>query len=189
MAVTVDEFWELIHRSAAAGGKDARTSWLSEHLARVPTTEIVDFELRLTEQRKRVDTWLMWGAARCVMRTWASNDSFWYFQPWLVGLGRDAFDRVAADPDALARLPEVRRLAGPARAEWSHDEWPDWEVLNYVAVEAYRLATGRDDGLDEVLEARGHDRVCDPAPEGEPWDYDDAGQRRERLPRLSELFG
>ena len=53
-------------------------------------------------QRKRADTWLMWGAARIIMQGWCSDDGFFYFQPWLVGLGRDAF----------ARLPRLTALLG-----------------------------------------------------------------------------
>ncbi|GIG93090.1 DUF4240 domain-containing protein [Plantactinospora endophytica] len=187
--MTIDDFWDLIRRSATATSEHDRTAWLTERLARLPAAQIIEFELHLTTQRRRADTRLMWGAAWYIMQGWCSGDSFWYFQPWLVGLGRDVFDRVAAHPDALAQLPQVRRLAGRARSEWSDDEWPQWELLNYVAVNAYQHATGQEDGLDQALEARGHYRVCDAAPEDEPWDYDDPEQRRARFPRLTELIG
>jgi len=186
--VTVDDFWDLIHRSAPAANGQDRAAWLTDHLAQLPVEQIIEFELHLTTQRRRVDTQLMWGAACHIMQGRCSDDSFWYFQPWLVGLGREAFDRVAAHPDALAQLPQVRRLAGRARSEWSDDEWPEWELLNYVAVNAYQNATGQDGGLDGALEARGHRRICNAAPEDEPWDYDDPAQRRARLPSLTELL-
>jgi hypothetical protein len=188
--VTLDDFWSLIHRSSAEKtSKDARTAWLTAHLAQRPAAEIVEFEVHLTEQRKRVDTRLVWGAAWHIMRGWCSDDGFWYFQPWLVGLGRDAFEQVAADPDALADVPQIRRLAGRPTSEWSDDEWPEWELLNYVALEAHERATGEEEGLDDALEAQGRERVCDAEPEDEPWDYDDAAQRRARLPRLAALLG
>ncbi|MFC5747309.1 DUF4240 domain-containing protein [Actinomadura rugatobispora] len=182
--MTPDEFWTLLDGSAAAAD---RTGWLTARLARLPAAEIIEFEVHLTAQRRRVDTRLMWGAAWNIMEGWCSDDGFWYFQPWLVGLGRDAFERVAADPDALAGLPEVRRLAGRPMKEWSDDEWPQWESLNYVALHAYERATG--DDLDEALEARGLGRVCDAAPEDPRWDYDDPTERRARLPRLTALLG
>jgi len=47
---------------------------------------------------------------------------FWYFLPWLVGLGREYFDRVVADPDALADVPEVRRLAMLTMDRWTDDD-------------------------------------------------------------------
>jgi Protein of unknown function (DUF4240) len=54
----------------------------------------------------------MRGAAWNIMRGWCSGDSFFYFQPWLVGLGHDTFAQVASNPDSLA---DVRRsMAWPA---------------------------------------------------------------------------
>ncbi|MGV9386344.1 DUF4240 domain-containing protein [Nonomuraea sp. NPDC003707] len=77
------------------------------------------------------------------MQGWCSDDSFWYFQPWLIGLGHDAFEQVAASPDSLADLPQVRRLAGRPSSDWSDDEWPEWDLLNYIALKAYERATGQ----------------------------------------------
>jgi Protein of unknown function (DUF4240) len=73
----------------------------------------------------------MWGAAWHIMQGWCSDDGFWYFQPWLVGLGQDTFEAIAANPDALAETPQIRRLVGRPTSDWSNDEWPEWESLNY----------------------------------------------------------
>lgn len=51
-------------------------------------------------------------------------------------------------------------------SDWSDDEWPEWELLNYVALNAHELATGQEDGLDNALEAQGLHRVCDAFPQG-----------------------
>lgn len=186
----LEVFWTLIHQSAAEStSQGERTEWLTAHLARRPVPEIIEFELHLTAQRKRVDTRLMWGAAWNILQGWCSDDSFWYFQPWLVGLGRDNFERIAAHPDALAETHEVRRLAGRPRSDWTDDEWPGWESMNYIALYAYDRATGEDHGLDDALEAQGLYRICDAFPEDERWDYDDIEQRRAKLPRLTELLG
>jgi hypothetical protein len=37
------------------------------------------------------------GAAWNIMQGWCSDDSFFYFQPWLVGLGQDAFEQVSSN--------------------------------------------------------------------------------------------
>jgi hypothetical protein len=188
--VTLEDFWMILQRSAAeTSSQYQRTEWLTAHLARQPLTEIIEFELHLAAQRKRVDTRLMWGAAWNIFQGWCSDDSFWYFQPWLVGLGRDSFEQIAADPDSLAETREIRRLAGRPRSGWADDEWPGWELLNYVALNAHERATGEADGLDAALEARGLYRICDAFPEDERWDYDDVAQRRARLPRLTDLLG
>jgi hypothetical protein len=188
--VKIGNFWALIQGSSTSTkSQRERTQWLTEHLARLPVPAIIEFELHLAAQRKRVDTRLMWGAAWNIMQGWCSDDSFFYFQPWLVGLGRDTFERVADNPDSLAGIPQIHRLAGRPRSDWSDHEWPEWELLNYVARNAYELATGEEDGLDNALEAQGRHRICDAAPEDDRWDYDDLDQRLARLPRLTALLG
>lgn len=47
--------------------------------------------------------WDLWGAAY-VAKGGASDDGFEYFQRWLISRGRTDFERVLADPDALADL-------------------------------------------------------------------------------------
>jgi hypothetical protein len=181
--VTVDEFWALVERSGVITlDKDDRAEWLTQQLAAMPLDAVVDFEVRLTAARGRVDTWLMWDAADYLMRGFCSDDAFFSFQAWLVGLGREAFESVASDPDALAELPEVRALAGRAMAEWD-DDWPGWELLNFVAVQAYERATGAD-GLDDGLADRGLNRVFDPDPDGDRPDDQPAA----RFPRLAALL-
>ncbi|MBR7827918.1 DUF4240 domain-containing protein [Actinospica sp. MGRD01-02] len=69
---------------------------------------IVDFEIHLKETRHRADTYDMWGAA---VRITGSGSQDGFFPSWLIGLGREVFDRVVAHPDALAEVPVVRVLA------------------------------------------------------------------------------
>jgi hypothetical protein len=186
--VTLDDFWALIDRSSAEAPAGERADWLTEQLAARSLDDIIDFEKHLTTQRKRVDTWVMWGVGAYLMQGLCSTDGFFYFQPWLVGLGRDMFERVATDPDALADVPAIHRLAGRSVKDWADDEWPEWESLNYVALYAYERATGEEDGLDEAMDARGVGRVCDPEPDGEEWDHESAEERARLIPRLAELM-
>lgn len=188
-AVTLDDFWALIERSAAEStSRWNRTELLTEWLAKLPADDIIDFEVHLTAQRKRVDTWLLWGVASYLMEGFCSDDSFFYFQPWLVGLGRETFEKVAADADALADVPEIRGLAGRPLKDWADEDFPEWEGLNYVALEAYQEITGKEDGLDDALSARGLERVCDNDPQDEEWDERSAVERTARIPRLNALF-
>jgi hypothetical protein len=176
--VDIDDFWQLIERSAAEGGtKDEREEWLIATLSEREPAEIEDFAIRLQEMRDRIDHAGMWSAADAIADG-CSTDGFWYFQCWLIGQGREAFELAAADPDAMAGLPLVRRLATRPRRRWDDEEWPEWESLAYVAGRAY----GDDDGsaLWEAVDARGVRLRSDPLKPD--W------SREHHFPRLRELF-
>jgi hypothetical protein len=185
----MDEFWALIEASDdGARTPDERLTWLTDRLVERPAAEVVDFALRLDELRRPVDTWRLWGAALLIFDGFCSDDSFHYFQPWLIGLGRAAYHRVVADPDALADLPQVRRLAGRHLREWAEDEWPEWECLAYVADEAYERITGVPESLDDAVEARGRELSSSPQPADDEWDVTDPAELARRYPRLAALF-
>ncbi|MCT9933450.1 DUF4240 domain-containing protein [Planotetraspora sp. A-T 1434] len=198
-----DEFWALIDGSARQvagrnehaglderGGPDLRAAlderaeWLTEALSRRSPEEIIGFQIRRAEVKKAADTWPMWGAAYLIADGWCSEDVFWYFQSWLISLGRETFERVTAEPDLLADVPAVLRQLDGEDDEW---EEPQWEVLDYVAERAYERVTGEEDGLANALWRRGIDLAVNPEP---PDDGLPGGQaeRAGRLPRLSRLF-
>lgn len=185
----IDGFWELIERSAVpVGTPEDRLEWLTDRLAELPAAEIVDFTLRLDELRDRADTYHLWGAAYRICAGLCSDDGFHYFQAWLVGLGRDVFERVVRDPDELAEVPQVRRLAGRALRDWGEDEWPDWEGLDYVADTAYERVTDGSEELDDVLDRDGHDVQLTPEPSDERWNLRDPAEVAARFPRLARMF-
>jgi hypothetical protein len=125
-------------------------------------------------------TYRLWSAGDVIFDG-CTGDSFWYFIPWLVGLGRRVLANACADPDSLADVPEIRALVGNI-GHWSEQDWPEWESLNYVARRAYDDATGRDDeGLLAALEARDHVSPEDPDPPDDP-------DVAHVWPRLTALF-
>lgn len=184
-----DEFWHLIETTTGEDPDD-RTARLTERLAALPEADIQSFEVHLDTARKRLDTYALWGAASLLKGGFCSDDSFFYLQAWLIGLGRQAVERVVADPDELAELPAVRQLSGRDRSEWTDAEWPDWETLDYVALKAYFRRTGGKASLVDALEASGYQPQCgsSPDPSDEPWPFDDPAEIARRLPRLSRLF-
>jgi hypothetical protein len=183
-------FWGLVERSRdETPDQDERLEWLASRLAALPPGDIADFQVHLDRLRSQVDTWDHWGAAAVICSGLCSDDGFFYFQAWLVGQGASVFSRVALFPDALADVPAVAALARLGSVErWTAGDWPEFEELDYVAGEAYRLATGQEEGLERLLEARGHSSRSSPDPRGESWDFDDPEQVHRRLPRLGELF-
>jgi hypothetical protein len=191
-----DEFWRLIEQSGReASGKETRAAWLQDALEQRSAEDIIDFKSCLLSARRRVDTWLMWGAMRALFG-FGSDDGFWYFHMWLVGLGREVFEQVARDPDALADVPEVQRLVamehrGPS---WTNDDWPQFEILDYVADKAWeRVTTHGRESFYDYLEARGHELFALPHPSDEDWELDDEEESARRLPRINrymrELYG
>lgn len=178
------DFWDLIERSGQKEpDPDDRAEWLVDKLVKLSPAEIVDFRKHLDGLHERADTWQMWGAAHLICGG-ASEDNFWYFQAWLVGLGRETFERAVADPDSLAAVPLVRELADSE--VWDDDWWPDWEQLDYVADDAYEEKT--DEDLDDALDAMGHDYRLSPDPADEEFDLEDQAELERRYPRLFVLF-
>ncbi|MEV4175713.1 DUF4240 domain-containing protein [Nonomuraea sp. NPDC049709] len=191
-----DEFWRLIEQSGReTGGKKARAAWLQDVLEQRSAKDVIDFASHMIAARRRVDTWLMWGAMRALFG-FGSDDGFWYFHMWLVGLGREVFERVAGDPDALVDVPEVQRLVamehrGPS---WTNDDWPQFEILDYVAGGAWERVTGKDrESFSDALRERGHELRSLPCPGDEDWELDDEEESARRLPRINcymrELYG
>lgn len=184
-----DTFWTLIERfRRRTPDPDERLARLVGELARGPESEAVRFQLCLDRALLPTATWDLWAAADRIMG-WCSDDSFFYFRLWLVGLGRETFERVVADPDALAGVPEVSRLAGRNPADWDDEEWLEWEGLDFVAGRAFVQVTGRteEDFYAAVEECGGlGPEVLEPS--GERWEANDDEQAHRRLPRLSALF-
>lgn len=182
-------FWKLVdHAVASTADLEERRAWLRGRLALLPAGEIADFAVRLDEQRRRVDTWPHWQAATLICHGLCGMDSFFYFQAWLIGQGREVFETVVSSPDALADLPHVRHLASLGDVDgWSDDDWPDWESLYRVPDAAFEAVfTGE---LDDLLESRGQARAFDVSPGGEDVQMEDPADIARRLPRLWSLFG
>lgn len=107
---------------------------------------------------------------------------------WLAGLGRDAYEAAIADPDSLADIPEVRRLADLPRP-WDDEDFPEWESLEYVAVDVGDQRNDIDGDIRDVVSGeRGVHLRRDPDPANLEWRIDDA-ELPQRYPRLWALFG
>ncbi|MEU1384362.1 MULTISPECIES: DUF4240 domain-containing protein [unclassified Nonomuraea] len=134
-----------------------------------------------------------------------SLDGFEYFVSWLIGLGRESFEKVADCPDLLIELPQVSRYLDFKREYSSskrarsrdmrrrlEEEWPEFELPAYVAHEAYERITGSGSGaLYEAVHGHGvfSGFPLIPAlggvPDGEQWDFDDPREFARRVPRTA----
>ena len=147
----------------------------------------MDFQAHLDEVRRPINTYPTWGAAYQIMDGRCSGDGFWYFQPWLIGQGRERYEHAARDPDNLA-APGVRALADRRSRGWSGAEWPGREELAYVARRVHDCLTGQENSIYRALAERGLRSPQGPAPADQPWDFDNPAEIQRRLPRIAEVF-
>ena len=71
-------------------------------------------------------------AAAKIIEGWVSDDSYLYFRCWLIGQGEETFTEALKSPDSLAE-----RVGKGVETSF--------EELMYVATNAYRQLTGKDD--------------------------------------------
>ncbi|MFI6291246.1 DUF4240 domain-containing protein [Nonomuraea sp. NPDC050790] len=208
-------FWDLVERSAQqSSSRRERLDWLEDHLARLPSEEIVDYEACFTLCANRACTWDMYAVCWTIIGS-GSSDGFEYFVTWLISLGRDSYEKVTECPDRILELPQVQRLSELSRNYchertsvsadgtvrllrltrvrqqfWPNDDWPEFELFAYVPGKAYARALGDDEAHPgEAVAARGITRVFPfltngAEPEGEAWDFGDEAEFTRRLPRL-----
>ena len=184
----MDEFWQLVDEARRDVpesnhlGDDIATN-LVNRLATATTTEILDFNHWFEHALGRAFQWNLWAAAELIWG-WTSDDTFSGFRAGLVGLGREAFERVVADPDSLADHPLVQRIArGEVTTEILY-----MEALENVASEAYERVTGDEDGFWDAADQHDPPDSDDEGSPGERFDLSDPAEVRRRLPRLVALF-
>lgn len=180
----VDGFWALVDEARAGllgAGRDAEDPAFPEAvaeratalLAARPEAEILGAQQAFWDVMATSYRGDLWGAAYLI-NGGCSDDGFEYFRGWLVTQGRDACQRVVADPDSLADLPALRAAAA---AQWDIE----CESALGIAYHAYQVATGR--GLPaESFTIRYPDIEFG-------WDFDDHAEAARRLPKLVELYG
>ncbi|MFI1386297.1 DUF4240 domain-containing protein [Embleya sp. NPDC020886] len=171
-------FWTLIE-DARSGLPDladgnALAHRASSLLAARPRAEIIAGQQALWDLMAASYRSPPWAAAY-VINGGCSDDGFDYFRGRLILQGRDTFERVLADPDALAELPAI----GAAAADGADI---DGEEALSIVRNAHETATGEELPAD-VFTIR--------YPNLDPdwnFDFDDQAEMRHRLPRLTALY-
>ncbi|MFJ2899747.1 DUF4240 domain-containing protein [Streptomyces sp. NPDC087218] len=183
-----ETFWALMGGlGRCPGGRHGRLEWLRGELRCRLAAEGVEFQAHLEATCEVVATGALWRAVSRIESGLCSDDGFDYFALWLVAQGQGTYKAVLADPDALADVAEVRALTGRSPREWRDEEWPEWEELDYVALEVFDELTGQGEDCGEafyeVLEAI-QETWAEPG--GEPADTE--AEVRIGTPRLDALF-
>lgn len=191
-----DRFWTVIE-SARAGGPDGKPGdkpfdeALVDLLAALSKEDILEFQTRFDEIHDAVYRWDVWAAAYLIGGG-CSDDSFMDFRAGLIALGREWYERTAADPDSLAEHPAVIEAAADGGYEALF-----YEEVNYVASTAFeRVAAVGEDFYEEWKRHRcaqgesgdGGLGAGAEADMGEDFDFDDGEEMSRRLPRLAALY-
>lgn len=169
-----DDFWAVIARATAErpASPDEVAKRAAAELATRDPEEIIAWDRHLGRVMAASGTDDLWAAAYLI-NGGCSGDGFDAFRGWLIAHGRTVLARAVDEPDSLAELPAVRAAADNGAVFEAE------EVLS-IGAQAYELATG-----DKMPSPAAPPTRPDPAG---LWDFDDEGQMRRRLPRLSSLF-
>jgi hypothetical protein len=163
------QFWKIIDKTCRSTPHQPE-EWnerLQAELEKLEPDEIVAWDQifnRLTARAYTVD---LWGAAYLI-NGGASEDGFYYFRCWLIGMGREVYEAAVADPDILA---DVVAKDIDAEAE-----------IYAAACEAWLTVTGQPD-IDKYPACKEPVEL-----QGERWDFDDDEEVRRRLPRLAARY-
>jgi len=163
--MTRDEFWQLIDASRDSGGETFETAEnLREALEKRPLGDILEYLLQQEQVMEESYTLALRGAVY-LAHGGCTDDQFEAFRGWLLAQGREVFERVVADPDALVDV-------------FPEDDKAESEQMLYVGALAHEAATGE---FPEGPTFHAPDL-------GARFDFDDALQMKPRYPRLWERF-
>jgi hypothetical protein len=167
--MTVDEYWKLLGkaRDNASDNSDIESvaQAMKAELLNLTPEEIVSAEQIYSTLAARAYTANLWGAAYLI-NGGCSDDGFDYFRGWLIGNGKDVYEKALADPDSLADIVKLE------------DDTYDGESLMSSAVDAYKELTGTypEGNFDQWPDLEFS------------WDFDDEDEMRSRYPRLAQMF-
>ncbi|MFC7550998.1 DUF4240 domain-containing protein [Plantactinospora sp. GCM10030261] len=173
--MSIDEFWNVVAaaRDRAVDPSDAEevAKQMLALLIAMPPKEVAGLAQPLWDLRACSYGWQLRQAAYLI-NGGCSDDGFEYFRGWLLTQGRAVFERAVADPDTLADLPVVQRVAADGGDL-------ECESMYGVVWDAYAtVAAGR-----QPPAVTGRYPLL-----GQGWDFEDAVEVRRRLPRLAALF-
>lgn len=125
------QFWSLLNQAKQGSGGDTwrQVELVKESLMALSVEEIETFE-RIYQVfcNRSYNKWL-WKEMN-TLHGFVSDDSFHYFQAFLIGCGENIFSQVLRQPERVGEFVDV-----------AADDW--WlEDLNYAAYEVYQEKTG-----------------------------------------------
>jgi hypothetical protein len=166
-------FWDIIAAGCnPEGDVDDWHEGLVAELVKLSPEEILLFDCLFDERTDAAYSHDLWGAAYFI-NGGASDDGFYYFRCWLVGMGKKVYDAALKDPDSLADV--VR-----------DDEEYEAEIYS-VGMTAWRKLGLTDDAYDKAIanlrRGRKHPKL-----RGRRWNFENDKMKRKKFPRLSAIY-
>lgn len=167
------EFWNLIERAKkeSGGDGDLQAQLLTEALAKRSVEDILAFDRIFDHFHCKSYQSRLWAAAY-IINCGCSNDGFDYFRAWLIGEGKDVFEKTLEDPEYLARH---------IKEEYVGQSYEN-ELLMSAALDAFMIKTGKD--LDAFYDLAGEHRQTFPDIKLD-WDEE---QVDSMFPKLAKKF-
>jgi hypothetical protein len=162
----ITEFWNLIEKTREAANGDARkqSDLLTEELTKLPPEEIISFDQIFDDLKDKAYIGNLWDAAFIIMH-YCSDSCFEEFREWLIGRGKDAYEKAIEDPETTVDVLEVGEQIFP--------------TLLSPAMEAYEKVTGKD--MPPMPRERGQ-------PQGKPTGDAEEDKILARFPKLTAKF-
>jgi len=168
-------FWSIVEGTLIhEANTDDQSEALFVALSALSTDQVVAFTDAFARQMLKACTWDLW-AVDYIAHGGASDDGFEYFRRWLISKGRQAFERVLAQPDDLASI-----LAPDSRGVLEYEEFAT------VAWDVWAEKTGK--SPEDIPMTADTMAAMDAEPRGEPFAEDPAALAA-RFPKTWARFG
>lgn len=178
--MTEAQFWEIIERSRQ-GSWDCQlqAERLKDILCELTPAQIIAFDHHFLLKRIAAYRWDLWDVAHLICDG-CSDDGFEDFRRWLVGQGRQAFERALRDPESIIDV-----LESTGKMKWikaNPTKYVQCEILPYASCYAYETLTGEELPHMKIEELAA---IYPYHPIGERFDYDDLPNR---FLRVAQIF-
>ena len=130
----VEQFWKLIEKTHqnSQGAPRKQADLLVDELAKLSEADILSYQSILEDMVDKAYIGELWDVAFILASGWGcSDDGFEYFRAWLVGQGKDVYEKALSDPESLVDVVNFGQET-------------QWEELLGVAMYAYEMSTHKD---------------------------------------------
>ena len=141
--------------------------------------QIIAFDRLFLLKRLDAYRWNLWGVAHLICG-YCSDDSFDDFRHWLISQGRQAFERVLQNPEAVIDLLESQGQMALIKANPA--ACVQCESLPYASYDAYKALAGEDMpslDIDSIID------IFPRKPAGKCWNEDDLPTT---FPSIAKMF-